>query len=49
LGHQISDKAFGEWISKQAAPFAGELEDRNVKLIADTLDALVKAGTLRIP
>ena len=34
---------------KQAAPSAGEPEDRNAKLIADTLDPLVKAGTLRIP
>ena len=48
LGDQIADKAFGEWISKQAAPSAGEPEDRNAKLIADTLDPLVKAGTLRI-
>ena len=49
LGDQIADKAFGEWISKQTAPSAGEPEDRNAKLIADTLDPLVKAGTLRIP
>ena len=48
LGDQIADKAFGEWILKQAAPFAGEPEDRSAKLIADTLDPLVKAGTLRI-
>jgi len=49
LGDQIADKAFGEWISKQVAPSAGEPEGRNAKLIADTLDPLVKAGTLRIP
>ena len=48
LGDQIADTAFGERISKQEAPSAGEPEDRNAKLIADTLDPLIKAGTLRI-
>jgi len=44
LGDQIADNAFGEWISKQAAPSAGEPEDRNAKLIADTLDPFGQSG-----
>ena len=49
LGDQIADKAFGEWISKQATSPADEPEDNNAKLIVDTLEPLAKAGSLRIP
>jgi len=49
LGDQIADKAFGEWYSKQATASAGEPEDNNAKLIADTLEPLAKSGKLRIP
>ena len=49
MGDHIVDKAFGEWLSKQVAPSASEPEDRNAKLIGETLEPLAKAGTLRIP
>ena len=46
LGDQIADKASGEWLSKQATASASEPEDNNVKIIADTLEPLAKAGRL---
>lgn len=49
LGDKIANRAFGEWLSKQAASPPDEPEDQNVRLIADTLEPLAKAGTLRIP
>ena len=49
LGDQIADTAFGEWISKQATASAAEPEDKNAKLIAETLEPLATQGKLLIP
>ena len=49
LGDNIADKAFGEWLSKQAQPPAGEPEDRNAILVAKALEPLAIGGKLKFP
>lgn len=49
LGDKIADKAFGDWLSKQTADSANEPEDKDAKLIVETLEPLATAGRLRIP
>ncbi len=49
LGDDIANKAFGEWLSKQAKEPESAPVDTNAALITDTLEPLAKSGKLRIP
>ena len=49
LGEDIANKAFGEWIEKQAQQPDSAPVDGNAEIIANTLEPLTKQGKLRIP
>ena len=48
LGQEIADKAFSEWLQKATTEKA-EPEDKNAKLIAETLVKLIEKQNLQIP
>ena len=48
LGEDIANKAFGEWIEKQAQQPDSAPVDGNAEIIANTLEPLTKQGKLRI-
>jgi hypothetical protein len=48
LGHEIAVKAFAEWYEKFGASKKAATQDKNVSLIADALQPLVKHGKLHI-
>ena len=48
LGDEIADKAFAEWYSQRDTG-KSEPEDKNAKLIAETLGPLVMGKKLKIP
>ncbi len=49
LGEDIANKAFGEWLEKQAKQPDSAPVDSNAEIIASTLEPLTKQGKLRIP
>ncbi len=49
LGTDIANKAFGEWIKKQAKLSKSTPTDVNAKAIGDAIEPLAKQGKLRIP
>ena len=49
LGEDIANKAFGEWLEKQAKQPDSTPIDSNAEIIANTLEPLTKQGKLRIP
>jgi hypothetical protein len=48
LGHEIAVKAFAEWYEKFGASKKAATQDKNVSLIEDALQPLVKYGKLHI-
>ncbi len=49
LGNSIANRAFAQWLRQKAGSKAAPPVDRNAQTIADALEALAKAGKLRIP
>ena len=48
LGQEIADKAFAAWLEQQPAETT-KPEDKNAKLIVETLEPLVLGNKLKIP
>ena len=48
VGEDIGERAFAEWLARQATVEAVPARDRNAELIAESLWSLVQQGKLRI-